>query len=149
MITTSEVKVEKDLANKMITITKHFNAKQDAVWQAWTKKEILDKWWAPKPWRAETKKLEFKEGGFWHYAMIGPDNERSYGKFTYTKINAPKNYEGTDTFTDEKGFVNTDMPQVNWKCEFRSSGAGTDVKITISAKSVGELSKLLDMGFEE
>jgi len=149
MITTTEVKVEKDLANKMITISKHFNAKPDAVWQAWTKKEILDQWWAPKPWRAETSKLEFKEGGFWQYAMIGPDNERSNGKFAYTKINAPKSYEGTDSFTDEKGFVNSDLPQVNWKCEFKTAGAGTDVKVTITSKNVIDLKKLLDMGFEE
>jgi len=149
MITTTEVKVEKDLANKMITITKHFNAKPELVWEAWTKKEILDQWWAPKPWRAETKKLEFKERGNWQYVMIGPENERSYGKFMYTKINAPKSYEGTDSFTDEKGFVKADLPQVNWKCEFRSAGAGADVKVTITSKTIEAIKKLLDMGFEE
>ena len=149
MITTTEVKVDKDLANKRITISKHFNVKPEAVWQAWTKKEILDQWWAPKPWRAETKKLEFKEGGSWQYAMIGPKNERSDGKFTYTKIIAPKSFEGTDSFTDEKGFVNENLPQVNWRCEFRTSGAGTDVKVTLTAKAIPDLEKLLEMGFEE
>src|SRR5690242_9979043 len=111
MVTTTEVKVDKDLANKKLTVSKHFNARPEVVWQAWTKKEILDQWWAPKPWRAETYKLEFKEGGSWQYAMIGPDNERQYGKFQYTKIRAGKSYEGTDSFTDERGFVNSDMPQ--------------------------------------
>lgn len=149
MVTTTEVKVDKDLANKKLTISKHFNAKPEAVFQAWTKREILDQWWAPKPWRSETNKLDFKEGGSWQYAMIGPNNERQYGKFQYTKINVPKSFEGTDSFTDEKGFVNSELPQANWRNEFRSSGAGTDVKVTLTPKTEGALEKLLDMGFEE
>jgi uncharacterized protein YndB with AHSA1/START domain len=149
MITTSEVKIDKDLANKKITVTKHFDAKPDAVWHSWTKQAILDKWWAPKPWRAETKKLEFKEGGSWQYVMVGPENERQNGKLSYTKVNAPKSFEATDSFTDEKGLVDETRPQAHWKCEFKSDGAGTDVKITITPKTEGALEKFLEMGFEE
>lgn len=149
MISTTEVKIEKDLAHKQITVTTHFNAKPDAVWQAWTKKEILDKWWAPKPWHAETKKIEFQEGGSWQYAMVGPENQRHDAKFLYTKVNAPKSFEATDMFTDEKGFTDETLPQTHWKCEFRSSGAGTDVKIVITPKTEDALEKNLDMGFED
>ena len=149
MVTTSEVKIDKDLTNKKITVTKHYDAKPEAVWQAWTKQEILDKWWAPKPWRAETKKLEFKEGGSWQYAMIGPGNERQNAKFTYSKINPQKSFEGTDTFSDEKGAIDAKLPQVHWKCEFKTSGAGTDVVVTLTPKTEGALEKNLEMGFEE
>jgi uncharacterized protein YndB with AHSA1/START domain len=149
MISTTEVKMEKDLEHKQIITTLHINAKPEAVWQAWTKKDLLDKWWAPKPWHAETKKLEFKEGGQWQYAMIGPDNQRQNAKLSYKKINAPKSFEATDSFTDEKGFTDDALPQTHWKCEFRSSGAGTDVKITMTPKTEGALEKNLEMGFEQ
>jgi len=149
MVSTTEVKIDKDLAHKQITVTTHFKAKPEAVWQAWTKKEILDKWWAPKPWHAETKKLEFQEGGSWQYAMVGPENERHHAKASYVKINAPKSFEAFDAFTDEKGFTDESAPQTHWKCEFRSAGAGTDVKIIITPKSEGALEKNLEMGFEE
>ena len=149
MITTTEVKIDKDLENKKVTVTKHFNAKPETVWQAWTKKEILDQWWAPKPWRAETKKLEFEEGGSWQYAMIGPENQRQHGRFQYTKIHAPKSFEGTDVFIDENGLVNSELPQAHWKTEFRSSGSGTDVKVTITSKTENAIEKLLEMGFED
>jgi uncharacterized protein YndB with AHSA1/START domain len=149
MVATKEVNIEKDLANKKITITKHFDAKVDDVWQAWTKKEILDKWWAPHPWRSETNKMEFQEGGSWQYAMVGPENERHHGKFQYLKIRAPKSYEGVDSFTDERGFINPELPQAQWKVEFKSAGAGTDVKITVTPKSEGALEKFLEMRFEE
>jgi len=145
----TDVKIDKDLEKRKITISKHFNAKPDVVWQAWTRKEILDQWWAPKPWRAETKKLELHEGGSWQYAMVGPEDERHHGKFQYTKINAMKSLEGIDSFTDEKGFVDTELPQATWKIEFRSAGAGTDVRITVSGKSQEVLEQLLASGFEE
>lgn len=149
MVTTTQAKVSKDLAKKKITVRKHFNARPEAVWQAWTSKDILDQWWAPKPWRAETKSLEFQEGGSWLYAMVGPDNERHYARVDYTSINAPTSFEGTDTFTDEQGVTSTDMPQTSWKVEFKPSGDGTDVTITITSTSKDALEKMLEMGFEE
>ena len=60
--------------NNTINIEREFAAGLDLVWDAWTKPEILDQWWAPQPFRTKTKSMDFREGGSWHYAMIGPDN---------------------------------------------------------------------------
>ena len=35
---------------KTVTITAEFDAPRDLVWDAYTKPELLDQWWAPKPW---------------------------------------------------------------------------------------------------
>ena len=59
MITTTEATVDKDLSNRKIIVTKNFNAPPATVWKAWTTKDTLDQWWAPKPWRVRTF---FKEG---------------------------------------------------------------------------------------
>ena len=64
------------------------------VWAAWTDREILDLWWAPKPWRFETKSMEFSEGGRWHYAMVGPNGEKQYCLFDYKKIDAQEHFSG-------------------------------------------------------
>ena len=37
---------------KTVTITKEFAAGLDLVWDAYTKPELLDQWYAPKPWTA-------------------------------------------------------------------------------------------------
>jgi uncharacterized protein YndB with AHSA1/START domain len=149
MIAAAEAKVDKDLANKKITVTKSFNAPPQTVWEAWTTKEVLDQWWAPKPWRAETKSLEFKEGGFWVYDMVGPENERHHSKVEYTRIEASKSFEGTDAFTNEEGVVNMDMPQTKWKVDFKTSGTGTTLVTTLTAETEEALEKLLEMGFEK
>jgi uncharacterized protein YndB with AHSA1/START domain len=59
-----------------LIVTREFDANSDLVWKAWTTAELLDQWWAPKPYRAETKSLDFREGGVWLYAMVSPENEK-------------------------------------------------------------------------
>ena len=38
-----------DKETKTVTITAEFDAGRDLVWDAYTKPELLDRWWAPKP----------------------------------------------------------------------------------------------------
>jgi len=63
----NEASFEKDLKNKRLTVSRAFNAPLELVWKAWTESEILDQWWAPKPYRAETKSMDFRKGGMWAY----------------------------------------------------------------------------------
>lgn len=149
MIAIAEAKFNKDLANKKIIVTKNFNAPPQTVWEAWTTKEVLDQWWAPKPWRSETKTFDFKEGGSWLYAMVSPENERHYARADYKKIENGKSFELTDAFTDEKGTVNKKMPQTKWKVDFKNSGQGTTVTATITADTKEALEEILQTGFEE
>ncbi|WP_312302176.1 hypothetical protein [Chryseobacterium sp.] len=36
--------------NNTIVVKREFNANLELVWQAWTTAELLDQWWAPKPY---------------------------------------------------------------------------------------------------
>ena len=74
METTKNLEFIKDVTNKKVTVIRHFDAPVDHVWRAWTEVDLLDQWWAPKPWKAETKTMDFRSGGSWLYAMIGPEN---------------------------------------------------------------------------
>lgn len=39
---------------KTVFINREFAADLSLVWDAYTKQEILDQWWAPKPWASKT-----------------------------------------------------------------------------------------------
>src|SRR5690554_8061370 len=65
-----------DRKNNRIQVTREFNAGRQLVWDAWTQAEMLDQWWAPKPYLAETKSLDLRVGGTWLYAMVGPEGSR-------------------------------------------------------------------------
>ena len=143
------MQIVKDPVNKKIFITREFDAPQDKVWEAWTSSEILDQWWAPKPWKARTKAMEFSDGGKWIYAMVGPDGTEQWCRVDFRKISPLKSFTAVDVFCDEKGNTNTDLPVMEWKCEFNKTNSGTTVKIEISFSSEADLNKIVEMGFEE
>ena len=149
MVSNAQTQVVKDLANKKITITRHFEAEPELVWLTWTEQEQLDQWWAPKPWRTETKTLDFREGGHWLYAMIGPNNEKHWARIDFNKINFPKSFEATDFFCDENGIKNSDFPETHWRNEFHPTATGTKIVIEITAAVASGLEKMLEMGFEQ
>lgn len=47
--------------NNTINIVREFDVDLGLVWKAWTTAELLDKWWAPKPWFTETNIMDFSE----------------------------------------------------------------------------------------
>lgn len=138
----------KDFAAGRIVVTHFCDADIDTTWDMWTKSEYLDLWWAPKPWKAETKSQEFKNGGRWIYAMVGPGGERHWSFADYKNINAKTDLEWTDGFSDDKGNVNNAMPQSDWKVKFEKSGDGVVATIMIMGNGP-QLQKLVEMGFEE
>lgn len=139
----------KDLKNKKLFIAKEFSASPEEVWKAWTDSEMLDRWWAPKPWKAKTKSMVFKEGGAWLYSMIGPEGEEHYARADYEKINPYKSFTVTDAFCDENGNINNELPVMHWKCTFEKSTKGTVVNVEITFQNENDLNKIIEMGFKE
>jgi uncharacterized protein YndB with AHSA1/START domain len=52
-----------DKSTSTVFIDKEFDAELSLVWDAFTKQEILDQWWAPKPLISKTKYMDFSVGG--------------------------------------------------------------------------------------
>ncbi|HEY6900290.1 MAG TPA: SRPBCC domain-containing protein [Puia sp.] len=147
--TTSQTQYVKDLPNKKITVTRDFNAPVATVWRAWTEKELLEQWWAPRPWRAETVSMDFKEGGRWHYAMVGPDGTKIYALMGYKVIKVHDFFTALDAFADEKGNINPEFPNNDWKNSFHKNGTGTKVIVELTFASEADLHKMVEMGFQE
>lgn len=142
------MQVTKDLPNKKITVTRHFDAAPELVWRAWTESELLDQWWAPKPWRTETKTMDFREGGHWLYAMVGPDNEKHWVKVDFHTIDPYKSFTSTDYFCDEEGNLSTELPGMKWNNVFQAAEGGTQVLVVLTFHSEADMEKIIAMGFE-
>jgi uncharacterized protein YndB with AHSA1/START domain len=138
-----------DRENNKIVIKREFAAPPEKVWNAWTQKELVDEWWAPKPWKAETKTMDFREGGYWLYAMKGPKGEEHWSKAEYLTIIHGKSFTGLDAFCDKEGNINPDFPTSNWNVEFTETGENTFVTIEIKYDKPEDLEKYIEMGFKE
>ena len=139
-----------DKEKKKINVERAFAASLGDVWAAWTTRELLEQWWAPKPWRARTKTLDFKEGGHWLYVMEGPNGEQHWSRFDYTSIQPEDGFSAEDAFCDEDGNIDTAWPRSTWTASFREgSDSTTTVHIEIRYDSVDDLEKYIEMGFRE
>lgn len=138
-----------DKENNTIKIKREFAAVSSLVWDAYTKSEILDKWWAPKPWKTKTKTMDFREGGHWHYAMVGPAGEVHWGLVNYKKIQPQKMFSGIDVFVDENRNLLKDMPESDWEVTFSDKGEMTLVEFFITYGDLAQLEANIKMGFKE
>ncbi len=135
--------------DQSIAVKKEYAAKLGLVWDAYTKSEILDQWWAPKPWKARTKTMDFKEGGSWLYAMVGPNGEEHWAYLNYKKIQPQKKFTAVDAFADADGNINNDLPQAKWEVSFTSKGQSTLVESLIIYPDLAQLEAILNMGMKE
>lgn len=135
--------------DKIIQVVREFDAGLKLVWQAWTTPELLDQWWGPKPWKAETKEMDFREGGHWLYAMVGPEGDKQYCKASYLSIEKERSFTAKDGFTDENGIINPDFPQNSWENTFSPKEDKTLVNIVLTFDTLEDLEKIIEMGFKE
>ena len=73
----------KDLDLKISRIVK---APPSAVWEAWTKAEYMEKWFAPEPVVIAIQKHEFYEGGGLAWTMRLEDGTEFSGEHCFLKI---------------------------------------------------------------
>ena len=139
----------KDITNKKMKIVREFAAPVEKVWKAWTDSKILDQWWAPKPWKAQTKSMDFRPGGFWLYAMVGPNGEKHWARADYKSIENKKQFVVDDYFSDDNGVKNNSAPSMNWEVKFIENENVTTVEVNITFEKDEDLKATIEMGFQE
>lgn len=136
-----------DKATKTVLITREFTADLPLVWDAFTKKEILDQWYAPKPFLSKTKHMDFKVGGRRFYAMVTPEGQERWAVQRYTSITPKTNFKMLNNFADKD--ENLEVPGSEWDFKFSEHNATTTVHISIYNESLERLEKMIEMGFTE
>ena len=136
-----------DKTAKTVYITREFDAGLSLVWDAFTKKEILDQWWAPKPFSSKTKVLDFKVGGRRFYAMVSPEGQERWVIQKYTSISPKTNFKFFNAFADEN--ENPELPGSEWDHTFSEQNAMTKLSLTIYNESLERMEKQIEMGFKE
>jgi len=116
-----------DKSKKMVFINREFDADLSLVWDAFTKQEILDQWWAPKPFVSKTKER-------WSIQK-------------YTSISPKTNFKLLNAFADKD--ENPELPGSEWDLNFSDQNGTTKVSVTIYNESLARMEKMIEMGFKE
>jgi len=136
-----------DKAAKTVFVTREFAADLPLVWDAFTKQEILDQWWAPKPYASKTKAMNFEVGGRRFYAMVSPEGQENWAIQKYTSISPKSHFKILNAFADKD--ENPQLPGSDWDFNFSEENGTTKVSIVIKNDSLERMEKMIEMGFKE
>jgi len=136
-----------DKQTKTVSITKEFAFELSLVWDAYTKPELLDQWWAPKPMTSRTKAMDFEVGGRRFYAMVSPDGDERWAVQKYTSITPKTNFKFFNAFADKD--ENLELPGSDWDLNFSEQDGKTKVSISIYNESLERMERVIAMGFQQ
>jgi uncharacterized protein YndB with AHSA1/START domain len=89
------------VGDREIVMTRSFAAPARLVFEAYTKADLVAKWWAPKKCGVEmvSCEAEVRVGGKWRYTLRNPDTEvvAFYGE--YREVTAPERVVYTEQFS--------------------------------------------------
>src|SRR5215469_6272050 len=124
-----------DKSTNSVLINREFNAEQSLVWDAFTKQELLDQWWAPKPFLSKTKSMDFVKDGRRFYAMVDPEGQEHWGVQKFTSISPITSIKWLSSFADKDENINTAIPTSEWELNFSEINETTTVSIVIKHQS--------------
>lgn len=121
---------------KEFVITRVFNAPRKLVYDAWTKTEHMQHWLAPKGFKVEHPKADFRPGGTVHYKMTGPDGNSMWGKAIYKELKTNEKLVYEQFFSDEKGGITRHPASATWPLSMLTTiifeDEGNKTKITLT-----------------
>lgn len=90
-------------SEREIVLTRVFNAPRHLVFDAFTKPELLKRWFGPRGWSLAVCEVDLKVGGTFRFVMRGPDGTQMGMRGVYREIVPPERSVHTESFDDYPG----------------------------------------------
>jgi uncharacterized protein YndB with AHSA1/START domain len=86
----------------VVRIERTFDAPAEAVFDAWTRPEVMRRWWHAGPdWETPEAEVDLRVGGKVRVVMRARDGSEVEAQGEYTLIERPRRLEMTWTFSDD------------------------------------------------
>lgn len=142
--------ITRDLDNRTLTITAHFDAPVERVWALYSDPRQLESVWGPPTHPATFVQHDLRPGGRSLYYMTSPEGERFGGWWQITAVDEPHRFAFDDGFADAELQPIADLPVSHNVYSFASDpNGGTVATFRAAYDTVEGLQQVLDMGVEE
>ena len=89
--------------DREIVLTRVFDAPRHLVFEAFTKPELLKRWYGPRGWSLATCEVDLKVGGGFRFVLRGPDGQEMGMRGVYREIVPPERTVHMESFDDYPG----------------------------------------------
>jgi len=86
-----------------IVLTRVFDAPRHLVFEAFTKPELLQRWFGPRGWSMPVCEVDLKVGGTFRFVLRGPDGNDMRMPGTYRELAPPERSVHMESFDDYPG----------------------------------------------
>lgn len=138
--------VTTDPENLTMTLVADVAAPVERLWSVFTDPRQLERFWGPPGWPAIFTTFEFAVGGHARYHLTSPQGQRHFGSWEFLGIDAPHGFEVLDSFVDEEGTVQSELPTSRMTFAFESTQEGSRLTSTSHLASADALEQIVAMG---
>ena len=86
-----------------IVLTRVFDAPREMVYDAWTKPELLRRWFGPRGTSMSVCEIDLRVGGKWRFVLRCPDGREMGMHGVYRELVRPERTVHTECFDDYPG----------------------------------------------
>jgi uncharacterized protein YndB with AHSA1/START domain len=79
-----------DDADRILEITRVFDAPRETVWACWTDPELAKHWWGPHGFTVIAMEIDLRPGGKWRKGMRSPEGKAYWRYGEYRDVVAPE-----------------------------------------------------------
>jgi uncharacterized protein YndB with AHSA1/START domain len=90
-------------SDREVVLTRVFNAPRHLVFEAFTKPELLKRWFGPHGWFLSACEVDFRVGGSFRFVMHGPDGTEMGMRGKYVELAPPERSVHMESFDDFPG----------------------------------------------
>ena len=88
---------------RQIVLTRVFNGPRDLVFAAFTKPELLRRWFGPRGWTLTVCDVDLRVGGGFRFVLRSPDGAQIGMRGAYREIDTPYGSVHSESFDDLPG----------------------------------------------
>ncbi len=134
-------------SDRELVLTRLIDAPREKIFKAWTTPALLQRWFAPLPWRTPSAELDVRPGGTSTITMRSPEGKDFPSTGVYLEVVENERLVFTDSFT--KAWQPSEKPFMTVVLTFEDEGGKTRYTARVLHPTVADREKHEQMGFHE
>jgi uncharacterized protein YndB with AHSA1/START domain len=128
-------------SDREVRLTRVFDAPRQMVWDAFTKPELMKRWFGPRGWSLVECTIDLRVGGGWRFILQGPEGQKMGMRGAYREIKEPERSVHVETFDDYPG-------ESIVTAVFTETGGKTTMEATVAYASKEVRDAVIQSGME-
>lgn len=141
--------VNTDAEALTMTLTAEFPAPMERLWEVFTDPRQLERFWGPPGYPATFTSFDLTVGGRARYHMTSPQGEKYHATWEFLELDGPRSFTVLDSFADEDGNVNEELPTSRMTLVFEPTATGSRLESVTRFTSAEALEQVVAMGMIE